>query len=741
MTIRNVSLFTLLLLVVMISLGSAAEDSFCPREQVQPVTGGWAVLTWIPSEAAPDKGIVVQLIYPETPRYPAGAPAVVAVPGADTTGSVTLRKGPIDPWIEQGLVRVLFAFPGGGDGATRSGGTYDHRGLASLAAVRDVVRFLRGELPDHNGCTITDLIPYPIIQVGLVGSSNGGNTAVVAMGLFGKKMEVDWYVGWENPAGVQFTTVDIGSRNKPNPAYIPGSCRLTADGAVCDVDYSNLRWDPSASPMGWGPQRSWEKGVLYFDLNGNGTYDDADYTLGAYIGEFAGMEKRVYSTAVLEAAVARGLIDPWPEDVATLDEARSYWEIRDMSRYYARVLEQLPNLRAIVIGSVKDHVQATPDYPHIVLHYQGWQEAGIDWIRLNPDAAYVQAVFKRPADLVDNDADIQVTYSNILQLLEPEGAPDEFLRIAAAAELSDRVYTDDWRTNLDEPLSATGGEAALALPHSVLRLSNGHTLITDGSAGPPDRRGLGPRGGKIVEMDAAGKTIWEYSDGIDFPHHAELSPDGKRVLIADTGNNRVIEVEIATGRVLWDTRHIQLSDGSHLNYPNDANYLPDGDFLITDRNNHRVLVIDRSGQVKWQFGKTSVPGNDGAHLRTPHNADLLPNGDVIIADSNNNRILEVSPAGKVVWEYCPQGARALNWPRDADRLANGNTLITDSKNGRVIEVTPEGDVVWEFRDLRMPYEADRLSNGNTLISDSGNHRVIEVDPLGKIVWVYPFNPS
>ena len=91
---------------------------------------------------------------------------------------------------------------------------------------------------------------------------------------------------------------------------------------------------------------------MFYDLDGNGRYDQGDYVLGAYPGTFEGMEKRVYSTSVLEAAVERGLIYPWPEGVATLEEARGYWALRDMSRYYDGAIARLPRLAAIVIGSV-----------------------------------------------------------------------------------------------------------------------------------------------------------------------------------------------------------------------------------------------------------------------------------------------------------------------------------------------------------------------------------------------------
>ncbi|MCR4404531.1 MAG: hypothetical protein NUW06_04540 [Candidatus Acetothermia bacterium] len=429
--------------------------SECLALQAEPVGAAKTFVTWLPSEAAPDGGIAVRVIYPDRPRYPEGTAAVVEVPGADDPGSVDLpaRAVPEDPFVAQGLVHLLFAFPGGGRPPLQSGGVYDHRGLDSLKAVRDVVRSLRGELREVNGCTIADLLPYRVTQVGLVGSSNGGNTSIVALGLFGDEMDVDWYVGWENPAGVQFTTVDLGSREKPNPAYIPGSCRPTPEGARCDVDYTHLRWDGEAVSRGWGPQRGGERGALYHDLNGNGRYDEPDYVLGAYTGTFAGQEKRVYSTAAIEAAAGRGLLDPWPEGVATVEEAREFWRIRDMSRYYDDVMTKLPQLRAIVIGSRDDHVQETPDYPHIVLQYRGWQEAGMEWVRLNPDAAYVGALAGRALPVADNDANMLVDYNNILGLVEPEIVGDPLLQLAAVLELSDRTYRDDWRANLDKPLN------------------------------------------------------------------------------------------------------------------------------------------------------------------------------------------------------------------------------------------------------------------------------------------------
>ena len=312
----------------------------------------------------------------------------------------------------------------------------------------------------------------------------------------------------------------------------------------------------------------------------------------------------------------------------------------------------------------------------------------------------------------------------------------------------------------------------LHLPHDVDRLPDGHTLITDGGQRPGQGEGERGREGdssQILEVDPAGNVVWSFNQDLSWAHNADRRPTTPNklgtsssnlqlpasnlqflTLISDTGHDRVIEID-AAGNIVWNSDDVTFSDGSALDYPNDANWLPTDHLLITDRDNHRVIEIARDGTIVWQFGETSVPGNDAAHLNGPHNADRLPNGNTIVADSLNGRILEIAPGGTIVWQYPPpppagSHLRApapplLDWPRDADRLENGNTLITDSRHDRVIEVTPTGQVVWEYDDLELPYDADRLSNGNTLISGSPSGGVIEVDFSGTIVWQYPPAPT
>ena len=259
-------------------------------------------------------------------------------------------------------------------------------------------------------------------------------------------------------------------------------------------------------------------------------------------------------------------------------------------------------------------------------------------------------------------------------------------------------------------------------PLGITRLPNGNVLITDAGGA-----NYTTTDSAVLEVDPEGSVVWAYAEPMAFAHSAYVLPDGT-ILISDTGNDRVFRVD-REGQIVWTSDDWgdgtgTLGDGSHLDYPNDAELLPNGNLLLGDRNNDRVLEVTEQGDVVWVYDQ----------LVRPHNPDRLENGNTMVSDSERHVVLEVDPDGEIVWQFGGEGI--LYWPRDVDRLDDGNTLITDSRNNRVIEITPEGEIVWEYGGLSIPYEADRLEGGNTLISDNNHKRVIEVTPSGEIVWSF-----
>jgi hypothetical protein len=83
----------------------------------------------------------------------------------------------------------------------------------------------------------------------------------------------------------------------------------------------------------------------------------------------------------------------------------------------------------------------------------------------------------------------------------------------------------------------------------------------------------------------------------------------------------------------------------------------------------------------------------------------LPNGHTLLTDSNNNRVVEVDATDAIVWQYATNtmtGSNRNPLPTRAVRLANGTTLISDQFNHRVIEVNPSGAMVLSFGNLNAP---------------------------------------
>ncbi|HDN79597.1 MAG TPA: hypothetical protein ENG33_03925, partial [Chloroflexi bacterium] len=368
----------------------------------------------LPSEStgSPNGTLAIRVYAPAAgkARYPEGAPVVVQVQGGDASGFL----GNNFPPEADDLVTIALVFPGGTDPITgrSSDGVYDHRGPQSIAALRDVILYAAGQLKDDQGRTIDDVVPVPVLHdnIGLIGFSNGGNIVVAVAALYGEELApyLRYIIQWESPVSSQIATVDLGRVRMQCPAGKRGennfvNPRYTAYGPyTLEVDYSDLAYDPSNPVF-----------PIFHDGNGDGRYTtvvdpatgcktpdldldgvlelDEDFPLGAYEDGV----KRVYSRPVSHALAERDVFaGAWPADIATPEEADAYWDLREAVRLYDEALSKVPGLEGMVLASVQDHVQSTPDKPHIRQAFEGWRRNSA-WVQINPDPAYLVEVFPR----------------------------------------------------------------------------------------------------------------------------------------------------------------------------------------------------------------------------------------------------------------------------------------------------------------------------------------------------------
>ena len=85
----------------------------------------------------------------------------------------------------------------------------------------------------------------------------------------------------------------------------------------------------------------------------------------------------------------------------------------------------------------------------------------------------------------------------------------------------------------------------------------------------------------------------------------------------------ILETFDRTGRLRW--RYRPRAGAPPLDHPSLAEPLPNGDFLVTDDFNDRVIVVDpRTNRVVWQYGHTGVAGSAPGYLSRPDGVDLVP---------------------------------------------------------------------------------------------------------------------
>jgi outer membrane protein assembly factor BamB len=271
---------------------------------------------------------------------------------------------------------------------------------------------------------------------------------------------------------------------------------------------------------------------------------------------------------------------------------------------------------------------------------------------------------------------------------------------------------------------------------------------------------------RVIEIDPQGKIVWQFGRGPNDtgPRSIVGTNDAERVgqftLMSGTGipagatascpngcvDNRVLLVD-DDGEIVWQYGVFGVTGSGHdlLNTPVQNTFLPDGNILITDQGNQRIIEVrPRDKTIVWQYGQDGVSGMGANQLNNPNAAELLANGNILISDENNDRAIEVTHAtpSAIVATFTAQGT--VSGVAFASRLANGHTLITDSNNSRIVEVDSGDNPVWQyFTNTRpgsdaapLPTRAVRLRNGNTLISDQFNDQVIEVNAAKNIVASY-----
>ncbi len=212
--------------------------------------------------------------------------------------------------------------------------------------------------------------------------------------------------------------------------------------------------------------------------------------------------------------------------------------------------------------------------------------------------------------------------------------------------------------------------------------------------------------GRVFELDAAGKVLWQIT-GLQFPLDAQYLP-GDHVLIAEQNFNRVTERDLK-GAILWQKQVQQ---------PLRCQRLPNGNTFIASRT--QALEVSPDGKEKTLF-QNPPGGNISA-------ASRLPNGDIVLL-THSGQYVRLGADGRTIKNIQVAFLRPL--AQYVDFLANDHVLVSLNASGKIVEYNLDGKIFWEAK-VPAPGNLTRLSNGNVLVV-SQNSRVVEVNRAGQTV--------
>ncbi len=258
---------------------------------------------------------------------------------------------------------------------------------------------------------------------------------------------------------------------------------------------------------------------------------------------------------------------------------------------------------------------------------------------------------------------------------------------------------------------------------------------------------------RLIEVDAAKRIVWEFPRPGDLrpgqvflgPDDAFFTPDGRAIITNQEEAQTLGRIDYHAHRLTWQYGHVYLrgSAPGYLNEPDDAYQLPNGLVTVADIRNCRIVFISpRTDRVVRQYGRTGICVHDPPRTFASPNGDTpLPDGGMLVTEIPGSHVVRLSAGGSVIFDLTVPW---VSYPSDAQWLADGSILLCDySLPGGIVRVSAQGRLLWRYAPalatdmLNHPSLAIMLPNGLIAANDDWNHRVILIDPIRQtIVWQY-----
>ena len=164
---------------------------------------------------------------------------------------------------------------------------------------------------------------------------------------------------------------------------------------------------------------------------------------------------------------------------------------------------------------------------------------------------------------------------------------------------------------------------------------------------------------------------------------------------------------------------------------------PERHIWLVDDGAHQVFKFTRDGkQLLLTLGEQGVPGNDQSHFNRPTDIDWLPNGDFYITDGYvNTRVVKFSKDGKYLFEWGKpgKGPGEFNLVHGIVIDSKRRIYVSDRSNSRIQIFDENGKYLDEWDNIASPYYLYLTKDEHLWVSDGLVHKFLKFDLNGKLL--------
>ncbi|MBW7882219.1 MAG: SMP-30/gluconolactonase/LRE family protein [Caldilineaceae bacterium] len=166
---------------------------------------------------------------------------------------------------------------------------------------------------------------------------------------------------------------------------------------------------------------------------------------------------------------------------------------------------------------------------------------------------------------------------------------------------------------------------------------------------------------------------------------------------------------------------------------------PQGSLYVADTWNGRIQVFDLEGNLlrKWGiFATTNAELGDPNALFGPRGLAIDLDGNLLVADTGNKRILKFTPGGELIEQIGGGGVIAGRFEEPTDVTVDptdGSYLVADSWNGRVQRFSTEMDYLGEFL---VPGWSGREVSQKPFLTVLADGAIYATDPATALIIVF-----